>query len=84
MMRSEDRIPIKLPRARRRALNHIGCPDRRLDRISITPVVLLLPKLSMVAVRRVSGGEGRGAISLLPRHDGPGDARHLIGDGDRD
>src|SRR5262245_34473337 len=25
------------------ALNHAGCSDRRLDRISITPVVLLCP-----------------------------------------
>jgi hypothetical protein len=34
--------------ALRCALNHSGCPDLRLDRISITRVALSLPKLVML------------------------------------
>ena len=36
--------------ALRGALNHSGCPDLRLDRISITRVVFSLPKLVCLTV----------------------------------
>lgn len=84
MMNSADRVPITSPH--NLCCVHIGSSQSRLDRIAITSHFSLAHRVSLFAKPVGSGRLGNGigiSINLAPGEHRPGDARHLVGQGDR-
>src|SRR5215210_3555497 len=84
MMNSTDRVPITWPHILCRG--HLGSSQSRLDRIAITSHFSLARGVSLPAEPVGSSRLGNGigvSIDLAPGQHRPGDARHLVGQGDR-
>src|SRR3954449_5372140 len=84
MMNSADRVPITS--SHNLCLSHIGSSQSRLDRIAITSHLSLARGVSFLAEPFGSGRLGQGmdiSIDLAPGEYRPGDARHLVGQGNR-
>src|SRR5215211_7090630 len=84
MMNSTDRVPITSPHILCRG--HLGSSQSRLDRIAITSHFSLARGVSLPAEPVGSSRLGNvigGSIDLAPGQHRPGDARHLVGQGDR-
>src|SRR3954451_15238505 len=84
MMNSTDRVPITSPHNVCRG--HLGSSQSRLDRIAITSHFSLARRVSFLAELLGSGRLRNGigiSINLVPGEYRPGDARHLVGQGDR-
>src|SRR3954454_4435920 len=84
MMNSADRVPITSPHNVCRG--HFGSSQSRLDRIAITSHFSLARRVSFLAELFGSGRLRKGigiSINLAPGEPRPGDARHLVGQGDR-
>src|SRR6185437_13698338 len=84
MMNSADWVPITL--SHNLCRGHFGSSQSRLDRIAITSHFSLARGVSFLAEPFGSGRLGHGmniSIDLTPGEHRPGDARHLVGQGDR-
>src|SRR3954470_11792572 len=83
MMNFADRVPITSPHNVCRG--HFGSSQSRLDRIAITSHFSLARRVSFLAELFGSGRLGNGigiSINFAPGEYRPGDARHLVGQGD--